>query len=351
MDVTKRKALVWAPLDNHPPYGTFRGMNATDPHAANPTRKATVNGLAVVGFIALIVGGMLLVIYAARFIPETLSRLAGAVYLSPEEVVNPEPEAPVETPNEETPEEPVVTPETPTEKPPQTGGPNIVTYPTVVPNQLYGNPDLAVDVLAVGYLRTSSASSFVADGSIDENDRPAVRFRVRNLGTNYVNFWQVRIEYPSRTGSDTYLITSRDMLYPGGYKDFTFGFDDPEEGNDRRFTVTVDPDDDLNEGSESNNRDTATIDIGNGSNNNDDDFIGCDLEVSPSRIDEDERATLRWETEGDVDSARFNQGIGSVDEDGGSMRVGPNEDTTYRLTVKGDGEEVTCSVTLRVDED
>jgi len=333
-------------------------MNATDPHGATPTRKATVNGLAVVGFIALIVGGMLLVIYAARFIPETLSRLAGAVYLSPEETVNPEePETPVVVPEENGGEEetPVVeeeAPTNPTQTPPKTGGPNIVTRPTVVPNQLYGRPDLTVDVLAVGYLRTSSASSFVSDGSIDENDRPAIRFRVRNVGTNLVNFWQVEINYPSRSGADTYVITSRDLLYPGGYKDFTFGFDDPEEGNDRRFTVTVDPDNDLGEGSESNNRDTATIDIGNGGNNNDnDDFIGCDLEVSPSRIDEDERATLRWETEGDVDEARINQGIGEVDEDGGSMRVGPNEDTTYRLTVEGDGEEVTCTVTLRVDED
>lgn len=325
-------------------------MNATEPQTEHPTRKATVNGLAVVGFIALIVGGMLLVIYAARFIPETLSRLAGAVYLSPSETVNPEEsEVPVTSPTDETPtERPSNEPELPVEQPIQ-GPVNPVIIP--VPAQLYGRPDLTANILAVGYLRTSSASSFVADSSIDENDRPAVRFRVGNVGTNLINFWQVEIKYPSRTGSDTYLITSRDLLYPGGYKDFTFGFDDPEEGNDRHFTVTADPHDDVSEGSENNNRSTATIDIGNSGRNNDDDFIGCDLEVSPSRIDEDERATLRWETEGDIDSARFNQGIGSVDEDGGSMRVGPNEDTTYRLTVRGDGDEVTCSVTLRVDED
>lgn len=75
----------------------------------------------------------------------------------------------------------------------------------------------------------------------------------------------------------------------------------------------------------------------------------CELRVSPTRIEDGERATLRWETE-NATYASINQGVGRVDEDGGSERVSPSRDTTYRMTVRNsDGDEETCSATLRVD--
>ncbi|GEM_PF-2558124 len=317
-----------------------------------PSRKAAVNGLAVVGVIALVVGGILLVVYAARYIPETLSRLAGAVYLSPEETVNPEDEeTPVETP--ETPETPV-TPTTPGTTSTPAVNPPVKTTPggvITVPRALTGSPDLQPEILALGYLQNNSANSFVTANDLSANDRPAIRFRVRNVGTNAVNYWQVRVEYPTEDSQDSYVITSRDLLMPGGYKDFTFGFDNPDEGSDRLFVVTADPGNGVRESNEGNNRDSASIDIGrtSGSNNNSS-RLACDLSVSPSRIDEGERATLRWEADG-ADDARINEGIGSVDEDEGSERVSPREDTTYRLTVENDDDTETCSVTLRVDED
>jgi hypothetical protein len=81
------------------------------------------------------------------------------------------------------------------------------------------------------------------------------------------------------------------------------------------------------------------------------DDISCELTASNRSIEEGDEVTLRWETDGDVDDARFNQGIGRVDEDGGTRRVSPNSDTRYVLTVENDnGDEDTCSVTIDVDD-
>ena len=329
-------------LDKTVVCGTFLLMETPGQEGQKDMKKAAVNGLAIVGIGAVVIGALFLIIFAARFVPEALSRLASAVYLSPSETVNEEPVV-EEEPVEEEPETPG-TPTTPTT--PTTGGGSTIIR--TVPTTLYGLPDLTVEVLAVGYLRTSSANSFVQENSIDEDDYPAIRFRVRNNGTNAVNYWQVEIEYPTRDSDDTYVITSSEQLRPRGYKDFTFGFDNAREGDNRRFTVTVDPDRDVAESNEGNNVASRTIDIGNGRSSS---RLSCDIWVSPSRIDEGDRATLRWDTSGNPDRATINQGIGRVDEDGGSERVSPRRDTTYRLTVEDGGDEEDCSVTLRVDED
>lgn len=80
--------------------------------------------------------------------------------------------------------------------------------------------------------------------------------------------------------------------------------------------------------------------------------LSCELDASDKSIEEGDTTTLEWDTRGDVRSARINQGIGSVDEDGGTERVRPTRTTTYRLTVEDrDGDEEECDVTVRVDED
>ncbi|MBP9816484.1 MAG: hypothetical protein KBD05_00400 [Candidatus Pacebacteria bacterium] len=92
-----------------------------------------------------------------------------------------------------------------------------------------------------------------------------------------------------------------------------------------------------------------------GSHNDDDDDdnddLRCEIDASDTSVDEGDRVTLEWDTEG-ADDARINQGIGSVDEDGGTERVRVDETTTFRLTVENDdGDEETCSVTVRVDDE
>lgn len=83
-----------------------------------------------------------------------------------------------------------------------------------------------------------------------------------------------------------------------------------------------------------------------------DEDVSCDLSVSDSRVEEGDRVTLEWETDGNPNYASINQGIGRVDEDGGDERVEIDGDTTFRMTVRNnDGDEDTCSVTVRVDEE
>lgn len=81
------------------------------------------------------------------------------------------------------------------------------------------------------------------------------------------------------------------------------------------------------------------------------DNVSCDLSVSDSTVEDGDRVTLEWETDGNPSSATINQGIGRVDEDGGSERVRIDGDTTFRMTVRNSsGDEDTCTATVRVDD-
>ncbi len=79
--------------------------------------------------------------------------------------------------------------------------------------------------------------------------------------------------------------------------------------------------------------------------------VSCNLDASDTRVSDGDRVTLEWDTDGDVTYASINQGIGRVDEDGGSERVTVDGDTTFKMTVRNNsGDEDTCSVTVRVDD-
>lgn len=313
--------------------------------------RQTINGLAIVGFLAVIFLGIMLIVYGTRYVPGAIARLGSAVYLTTDE------ETP--TPNEEEPDNSVVVPATPTtpteEEPSEPTTPSTPTYrPPVVVRPVapvyFGYADLTVDIIAVGYLRTNSPSSFIASSRVPEGRFPAVRFTVRNIGTNISNYWELEADLPT-SDNERFNFQTQNPLRPNASKTYTIYFDNPSSGNDERIRIEVDTTDTVRETNENNNTDTATIDIDGDNFNNDDEDISCDIEADDTTIDEGDRTTLRFETDGDIDSASINQGIGSVDEDGGTERVSPREDTTYRMTVRGDGETETCSVTVRVDED
>lgn len=112
--------------------------------------------------------------------------------------------------------------------------------------------------------------------------------------------------------------------------------------NDRSYTLRVTDND--------GDSDTCSISIRVDEEEEEDD-LWCDITASDRSIEEGDTVTLRWDAEG-ADEADINQGIGSVDEDGGTERVRPRSDTTYRLTVENnDGDEETCTVSVNVDED
>lgn len=263
-------------------------MNAThghDDHAVEENgsaqvqekaKRAAVNGLAIVGFAALVFLGVMLAVYGARFVPETISRLTSAVYLSSE----PEEEVPatstpprtatttvtvfVPVPATTTPSN-TQPPATTTPRTPSTGGPNIVRTPTYYfPTQptLYGRPDLTVEITEVGYLRTNSTSSFRRSSEVPEGEIAAFRFVVRNVGTNVSGLWRLRAELPTQDRDDeTYTSGFQPSLMPGASKTYTMGFDNPDEGDNREIEIIVDYFDNVNESNERNNDDTARIDV------------------------------------------------------------------------------------------
>lgn len=75
----------------------------------------------------------------------------------------------------------------------------------------------------------------------------------------------------------------------------------------------------------------------------------CILSASPSTIMTGESATLTWSSE-NADTAVIDNGIGIVSPSG-SIGVSPVVDSTYNVTFTGSGGEVSCQVTVTVEEE
>ena len=239
------------------------------------TRQAAVNGLAVVGFIALVATGIYLAVYSTRFVPAVMDRIgAAAVYLgsvlrpSPASLsVVPSPEATTTIPfgaaTTTTSTEPVKEiPAVSTLKPSagvkkstveQIGG-------TATPAAPYGLPDLLVTVSAIGYLTTPSTDSFVASSSVPAGMRPAVKFTVTNIGTNVSGPWRFSAAIPTRT---TYLYqsTAQQSLNPGESIDYTLGFDRASTGTTQPMTITANYDNTVTEFRTDNNSISFSITV------------------------------------------------------------------------------------------
>ena len=245
-----------------------------------PLRAASINGLAVVGFVALVFAGMTLAIYAARFVPTAVERVASAsVYLS--SFFNGTTESTVEvvpgdtTPAVTLPIAPASTTTAPAEtKPvatvpatPTPGTPSNTAYvqgslpvkPSTGP--LTGLPDLSVHIIAVGYLETAGVTvSFFASSTVPKGKQGAVKFTITNLGTNTSGTWSFSAELPT-SPSYTFESSNQTALLPGEHIDFTLGFDRGREGAGREVTVSVDQDHRVSEANEANNSQTATVTI------------------------------------------------------------------------------------------
>lgn len=242
-------------------------------------RRAAVNGLAVVGFVALLFIGITLAIYAARYLPETASRLGAAnVYFSslfnggeedndlavvPGESVPFEDERNDEE-DRDAEEEPVATTTSPTAPTtPVTPGrpttPVITAVPVPGTHNLYGKADLTVRLVEVGYLRTSSTDSFVKASRVPEGERAAFKFRVTNVGTNSSGRWQFEADLPTRPRY-TYKSREQVSLLPGQFADFTLGYDRPRDG-ENDVKIEIDSGEDVNESNERNNTLTFEIEV------------------------------------------------------------------------------------------
>lgn len=250
-------------------------MNTDQP--VTPARHAALNGLAVVGFVALVAAGIWLAIYSTRFVPAVVNSFgSAAVYLgsvftpanTPVLLVIPNPTASTTIsfgppgprnarPATSTGTVPKAT--TPVAKTPgeKTSG----TYPiggTV--NAPYGLPDLTVRIRATGYLATTSAESFVASSTVPSGSRPAVKFTVENIGTNVAGPWRFSASIPTQSAFLFYSPTQQ-SLNPGDSIDYTLGFDQATAGSNKMISITANFDRVVGESNTNNNSASAQVTI------------------------------------------------------------------------------------------
>ena len=236
----------------------------------SPARRSAVAALATVGFIALLILGITLAIYSARYIPIAISKLTGPKTSS---------ETPVLVVSSTTPpnNSGMIVSQTTTTVPP-TSSPVIaavVTAPATVhpvtskptptehvshASAPYGLPDLSVSIIATGYLTTESTDSFVPANIIPPGARPAVKFSIANVGTNSTGPWNFLAMIPS-INNNVFSSPIEPSLNPGDHTVFTLGFNQAIPGPAQTITVQADPGNTINESNEGNNSASAAVTI------------------------------------------------------------------------------------------
>ena len=237
----------------------------------NINRRATVNGLAVVGFVALVAAGMWLAVYATRFVPAVVNGAGeAAVYLGSLFTLAPEPTLSVistpvasttipfgnatSTPATSTPQKTVKS-----VAGPETSGAYQIDGATSTPT-LFGLPDLIVEITAVGYLGGASASSFIASSTVPAGARPAISFTIKNIGTNAIGPWRFSASIPTSTAY-IYQSQLQQSLNPGDRIDYTLGFDQAISGTDKMISITANFDRAVGESNMNNNSDSTKVTI------------------------------------------------------------------------------------------
>lgn len=259
-------------------------------NTGSATKRAAINGLAVVGFVALIFAGITLAVYGARFVPAAVGNLgSAAVYFSsafsggnedaeleavesetvipfPEEGVvageteenvetSPEPTTPVETPEAF---RPATTAPSPVPTTPTTGTYVIGTLPASEAPEPYGLPDLTVTIIERGYLDTGSSASYIKADEVPDGKRGAIKFVVENEGTNVTGEWKFTAKVPT-TPAYTFTSPDQNSINPGSRVEFVLGFDRAKSGDSQKITITVDSSEKVEESNENNNEDSETL--------------------------------------------------------------------------------------------
>jgi len=129
-----------------------------------------------------------------------------------------------------------------------------------VPAALSGLPDLSVTINQIGYLATTSASSFIASSTVPAGSRPAVSFTIKNVGTNVSGAWRFSASIPTQTAY-VYQSPAQQTLAPGDSIDYTLGFDQAISGANRIILITANFDNAVTESSKTNNTASTSITI------------------------------------------------------------------------------------------
>ena len=237
-------------------------------------KKAALTSLAIVGFVALIIIGILATIYAASFIPKMFSTSGSAsAYLSGlADTSNPtpttQPAPATTTPTVTATLEPVAPPTAPV--PAKQTVTRTIYRTVVVPSQpVYTTPvysglsDLTVTVTDKGYLRNGNGGTFVSSSYVPNGYLGAVKYRISNLGTNISTSYRVAIAVDTNGSRDNATVNGG-ALPPNRSVDGIGSFT-TTNGGTAYITLTVDADNNVNESNESNNTASTNMTLGGGS--------------------------------------------------------------------------------------
>jgi len=134
------------------------------------------------------------------------------------------------------------------------------TYATVkIPKVYYGKPDLEISLVSTGIIDPVS-KQYVQTNYAGFNDEIAIRFEVKNIGTNVSGAWKLRINTPSRT-TPYYDSADQTSIKPGDKIIFTTSFDSPLNTGVNTTYITADPLNMVDESSESNNSLTVPVKV------------------------------------------------------------------------------------------
>ena len=242
-----------------------------DTGTSGPNRTAMLHALAIIGFIALIAASMWLAGYSTRYVPTVVNRVgAAAVYLgsvftsSTEPTLSVVPTLVASTTisfSEETPREiPAPRPKavSPTAGEKTTSTVQIAGATTT--SAFSGLPDFTVHINAIGYLATTSAESFVASSTVPSGSRPAVRFTIKNIGTNVTGQWRFSASIPTQS-SYIYQSQPQQSLASGDSIEYTLGFDQATAGSNKTISITANFDRTVGESNTNNNNASAQLTI------------------------------------------------------------------------------------------
>lgn len=248
-------------------------MNTFGNRLAN--HPAAVQSLAVVGFVALVTLGMALAVYSTRFVPPVVDSVgAAAVYLGSVFTRAPASLSVVPTATStiisfgdasstpatsttpalpQAPKKPVT---------PVAGAETAAAHPIggTAPAAPSGLPDLKVTINKVGYLATSSATSFVTSATVPAGSRPAVNFTIKNVGGNVTGAWRWSASIPTLTAY-VYQSDPQQSLAPGDSIEYTLGFDQALKGADKVITITANSDHAISESTTANNVASTSVTV------------------------------------------------------------------------------------------
>lgn len=123
----------------------------------------------------------------------------------------------------------------------------------------YGKPDMQITLVDTGIIDPAS-KQFIQTNYAGFNDEIAIRFEVKNVGTNVSGPWKLRINAPSRT-TPYYDSDYQQSIKPGDRMVFTTSFNSPTATGINTVYITVDPLNLVDESNETNNSLTVPIRI------------------------------------------------------------------------------------------